>query len=171
MAKGYIRILISWLSLIFRKATRQLHKTFLAILRLFRLGQCEVVSGGKEKTATLREHRLALNNQSFNQSKLPAAENETLPVPPKSEGFQLGTNTQLGPVDEESNGVVFNTQDNQNLASSIPFPQPTGILAESQPAAPEQYLDITLIPIIPTEINRYDRNVPVYARHIVQCAH
>lgn len=162
MSKGYIYIFFSWLSFIFRKATFRSHE---AILRLFR--RCsEVVSGGKERA--FREHGLALNSQSSEQDKLP-----TLAVPLQSEGSQPGTNTQRltpVPVDERSDDVASNTQHSQSLiASSTPISVPEPSIPtdlSSEPAAPEQCPNIILTPIIPTEIKRYGRNVPVYASHI-----
>jgi hypothetical protein len=147
MLKGYFRIFISWLSHIFRETTFRPYKTVLTVLRLFR--RCEV-SGGKERT--FREHGLALSSEpTVDQAKLTAS--VTLAVPlQKKRSVQPETDVQ-----PPQNIIALSTTSYMPVPS-IPIPP--------QPAAPGQSFNISLIPIIPTEINRYGRKIPVYASHI-----
>jgi hypothetical protein len=164
MPKRYIRMFISWLSLVFKKITFRSYKTFLAVLRLFR--HCELRSGGKERA--FRERGLALSSQPTDPDKLSALMTLAVPLleaPPQSEGPQPVSSPQLpmpGPTDEGLNAMPSSADPPENLfASSIPtsMPEPS-ILADMplQPAAPEPYF-VTLIPIIPMQIKRYERKI------------
>ena len=165
MSKKYIHIFISWLRYIFKTTTSRSHKAFLAILRLFR--RCEVVGSAKERI--FGENGLALSSRPLKQVKLPTS--MALAIPPQNEGFQPDTSPQLppsGPADERSNGVDLDAQ-HQEVTSPTPWSMPQPYIpadTQPQPVAPEQYPDIILTPITPSEVKRYDRIIPVYASHI-----
>lgn len=159
---GYIRIFISWVTLILRKATSQSYKTFLTVWKLFRRRQ--VVSGEKERG--FRECHLALSSQP---TELTAS--VTLAVPLltlQSVASQPGRSDQLPtaePIDESSNVEPANAPASQNLvASSISMPVPCIYPPPPQPTTSEQSTNLT--PTIPTRIKRYDRNVTMYANHV-----
>ena len=166
MSRGYIRIFISWLRYIFKTTTSRSHKAFLAILRLFR--RCEVVGSAKERI--FGQNGLALSSQPLKQVKLPAS--MALAIPLQNEGFQPGTGSQLppsGPADEGSNSVDLDAQHHQEVTSPTLWSMPQPYIpadTQPQPVAPEQYPDIILTPITPSEVKRYDRIIPVYASHI-----
>ncbi|OJA21311.1 hypothetical protein AZE42_03882 [Rhizopogon vesiculosus] len=151
MQGGCIRMFISWLNLILRKTIFRSYKTLLAVLRLFR--RCQVVSNGKERD--FRDRGLvALSSQptELNTSKI-----VTLAV--QSEDTE--------PVDEGSNVTTFSAQPSQNLiASLISMPVPHNYPPLPQPATPGRSA-IRLIPIIPAEIQRYDRDVPIKDKNLV----
>ncbi|OJA08211.1 hypothetical protein AZE42_06851 [Rhizopogon vesiculosus] len=163
MPKGYIRVFV-WLSHIFRKTAFRSYKVFLAVIRLFR--RCEVVSGGKERV--FRERGLALSSQPTDQTNLPPPVSLTLAVPPQSEDpwSQPGTGVQpptFQQVNEGSNCVAFDTKSPQNIIASLAsssMPEPN-IPIQLQPVASGQSIVINLTPIIPTEVKRYSRNIPV----------
>lgn len=163
MPGGYIRVFISWMTLILRKATSQSYKTFLAVWKLFRRRQ--VVSGEKERG--FRECRLALSSQP---TELTAS--VTLAVPPfplQSVGSQPGRSDQLPTAEpvESSNVEPANAPASQSLiASSISMPVPCNYPPPPQSTTPEQ--PTNLIPIIPTDIKRYDRNIIMHANYIYQ---
>ncbi|KAJ8584358.1 hypothetical protein M405DRAFT_468041 [Rhizopogon salebrosus TDB-379] len=172
MPKRYIRMFISWLSLVFKKITFRSYKTFLDALRLFQ--HCEL-SGGKERA--FRERGLALSSQPTDPDKLSASMTLAVPLleaPPQSEGLQPVSSLQLpmpGPTDEGLNAMPSSTDPPENLvASSIPtsMPEPS-IPADMppQPAAPESYFDVTLIPIIPMQIKRYERKISITDNYVL----
>ena len=150
MQGGCIRMFISWLNLILRKAIFRSYKTLLAVLRLFR--RCQVVSNGKERD--FRDRGLVALSSQPTELTTPA----TVTLAVQSEGAE--------PVNEWSNVKTFSAQAPQNLiASSISMPLPCTYPAPPQPATPGQ-LDIDLTPIIPEEIKRYDRNIFMYANRV-----
>jgi len=168
MSKKYIHIFISWLRYIFKTTTSRSHKAFLAILRLFR--RYEVVGSANAKERIFGENGLALSSQPLKQVKLPAS--MALAIPSQNEGSQSGTSPQLPPsglADERSNGVDLDAQRHQEVTSPTPWSMPQPYIpadTQPQPVAPEQYPDIILTPITPSEVKRYDRIIPVYASHI-----
>ena len=140
MSQRYIRVLITWLNLFFKKVTFRSQNTFLVILRLFRRSSYhEVASGGKERI--FRDHGLTLSTQPYQcNQEMPTFVAVSLSVPLQSGASQPGTSTQpltSRAVDGRLNGEVSDTE----------------------------YSDITLTPIVPTQIKRYDRNVTMYASH------
>jgi hypothetical protein len=145
-----IRMFISWLNLILKKTIFRSYKTLLAVLRLFR--RCQVVSNGKERA--FRDRGLvALSSQP---TELTPSKTMTLAV--QSEDTE--------PIDEGSNATTFSAQPSQNLTTPpISMPVPCNYPPPPQPVTPGQS-DIYLTPIIPAEIQRYDRNVPMYANHV-----
>ena len=170
MSQRYIRVLVAWLNLFFKKVIFRSQNTFLVILRLFRRSSChEVASGGKERI--FRDHGLALSTQpcQCNQEE-PTSMVVSLAVPLQSGASQPGTSTQpltSRAVDGRLNGEVSDTQHPHNsiLSGRYSMPEPSTISPQSAEPEQPEYSDITLTPIVPTQIKRYDRNVTMYASH------
>ncbi|KAG1740186.1 uncharacterized protein EDB91DRAFT_1133546 [Suillus paluster] len=146
MPREYIRMFISWLRLIVRNTAFRSYASVLSgLLRLFR--HCQAVIGGKERA--FQEPVLALSSQPTDQDKPTSV---TLAVP--SFGAPLQS--------QGSNAVASNAQSPQNsyapwTSSSMPEPSITGVATPLYPVVPKQSSDITLIPIIPGQIKRYER--------------
>jgi hypothetical protein len=163
MLGGYIRILLSWLSLVVKKTCRS-YKTFLAVLRLFKRGR---------KQRTSRERGLALSSQPTELTPSVTLALPLLRAPVQSGRPQAESNVQFPtpqPDGEGLNVATFNTQAPQNIvASSIPnsIPMPEPFICPPPPQlASLGQSNIILTRIIPKEIKRYDRKVPMYANHV-----
>jgi hypothetical protein len=163
MPGRYIRILVSWLSLVFKKTCRS-YKTFLAVLRLFKRSR---------KQRTFRECGLALSSQPTELTPSVTLALPLLGAPVQSGRPQPESNAQFPtpqPDDEGSNVATFNTQAPQNIvassiSNSIPMSEPFICPSPPQFASLGQS-NIILTRIIPKEIKRYDRKVPMYANHV-----
>ncbi|KAG2746039.1 hypothetical protein P692DRAFT_20807924 [Suillus brevipes Sb2] len=155
MPGGYhIRMFISWLRLSVRTIVFRSYSSLLAfLLRLIR--HCQAFFGGKERT--FRELGLAFSSHPPDQEKKTY---ETLAVP-----LLKAPPQNLGPNSLASNNQSLPTSPVPLTPSYITMPEPsilaTGTVAMTtlpDPVASGQFFDITLIPIIPGQIKRYERN-------------
>ncbi|KIK45677.1 hypothetical protein CY34DRAFT_801301 [Suillus luteus UH-Slu-Lm8-n1] len=141
MPGGYhIRMFISWLKLSVRATVFRSYSSLLAfLLRLIR--HCQVFLGRKERV--FREPGLAFCSHPADQEKkahLTLAVPLLNPPPQSLEPIVLASNNQSIPAPSVPSTPGY-----------IPTPKP-------HPAASGQLFDITLTPIIPEQIKRYDRN-------------
>ncbi|KAG1723719.1 uncharacterized protein EDB91DRAFT_1340174 [Suillus paluster] len=126
--REYLRAFISWLRLILKTTASRLYTSLSSVLlRLIRC--CQLAGSGQERAC--REGILALSSQPAEQDRLPAS--VTLAVP-------------LSSIPEPS---IYITSPQSPVESSIN-------ITLLQPPVSGQSLDITLTPIIPFEIRRFD---------------
>jgi hypothetical protein len=151
---GYhIRMFISWLKLSVRATVFRSYSSLLAfLLRLIR--HCQVFLSRKERA--FREPGLAFCSHPADQEK---NVHVTLAVPLLKAPLQ-----SLEPNFLASNNQSFPTPSVPSTPSYIPMPKlsiHTTVAATTlmpHPAASGQLFDITLTPIIPEQIKRYERN-------------
>lgn len=148
----HIRMFISWLRLSVRlTVSRSYSSIFTFLLRLIR--HCQVFLGGKERT--FREPALAFSSHPANQEK---KTHKTLAVPllkapPQSEGSSsLASNNQSLPTPSVPSTPSYITMPEPRIHATVALTTPP------HPAALGQFFDITLTPIIPGQIKRYERN-------------
>ncbi|KAG2034176.1 hypothetical protein BDR03DRAFT_1013654 [Suillus americanus] len=155
----HIRMFISWLRLSVRlTVSRSYSSIFTFLLRLIR--HCQVFLGGKERT--FREPALAFSSHPANQEK---KTHKTLAVPllkapPQSEGSSsLASNNQSLPTPSVPSTPSYITMPEPRIHATVALTTPP------HPAALGQLFDITLTPIIPGQIKRYERN-QLYPKYI-----
>ncbi|KAG1839305.1 hypothetical protein DFJ58DRAFT_859591 [Suillus subalutaceus] len=139
MPGGYhIRTFIAWLRLSVRTTVFRSYTSLLAfLLRLIRSYQ--VFVGGKERT--FREPGLAFSSHPADQEK-------------KTHGTLAVPLLKAPPQSEWPNPLASN---NLSLPTK-PIPSVPSTPSSSYPATPGQFFDITLTPIMPGQIKRYERN-------------
>ncbi|KAG1816368.1 uncharacterized protein BJ212DRAFT_1354502 [Suillus subaureus] len=134
----HTRMFIAWLRLSIRTTVSCSYTSLLAfLLRLIQ--RCQVFVGGKE--GTFRDPSLAFSSHPADQEK---KTHGTLAVPLLKVPLQ-----NEGPNPLASNNQTFPTEPTTSVPSTPSSPYP---------AAPGQLFDITLTPIIPGQIKRYERN-------------
>lgn len=139
---------IFWLRYMVKTAAfRSYRGLFYVFMRLIRY--CQSIVNGKEEDFRKRPGGLAFSQSGTNQP-------DSQPAPPVSLAVPL---LEAPPQSLPSRGSQPQT-DIQNL--QVPTPG----ISELDVTTPDQTFDITLIPITPLEINRYGRNVRVYANCI-----
>lgn len=183
----YCRMFISWLRHIVKTATIRSYRSLLFVL-LQLVRHFKSIVNGKEEDFREWPGNLALSSQpgTDQPDSKPAPVSLAVPLleaPPQSSRNQgsrpqmviqnLQTPT-LG-LHEGSNDAAFNTDFPLNSSASLMsssvlklnIPE-DGIALPPPLAAQDQTFDITLIPIIPQQVNRYRRNVRVYANRFLR---
>ncbi|KAG2139270.1 hypothetical protein DEU56DRAFT_912107 [Suillus clintonianus] len=171
MRKGYIRMFISWLRLIVKTtAFRSCRSLLSVLLRLIR--HCQSAVNGKEADFQERPS-LALSSQPMaNQPESTPVVSLAVPLlkaPLHTQGFQPVMNVQMPTPDPyagtNTNDPTYNAHSPQHSIAPftpISMPEPSiHIAIPSPPAAPGQTFDTFLIPIVPDQVKRYERNVRV----------
>jgi hypothetical protein len=175
MPGRHIQTSISWLRVVVRMtAVRSYTNILSALLRLIRY--CYIVIGGPGKERACQDRGLALSSQANESDKLTNSVTLAVPIlqaPLDSEGSQLEMDVHPPTLalHQGSHAVAFNNQVPQNSYSpSIPISSSGSkhsiYTTLPQYPVPGQSLDISLMPITPRQIGRYDRDVKMYANFI-----